>query len=771
MYKNIDEKLQFTDRLKAVEKDIRARLKPQGVREGTHIEPIPTNGMNPFADVFEEMPDAPYVITLAHAIVRSWLCMPCVIYPNEAVVGITRASFPIMEHFSWGIEVYDWLVEKTHGFENVEAEKARIDALRSRMEPLSLGHMIQAGEEKIGVEKYRELDRTGMFWAGGFQGHTLPNYVTLLTNGLDGMLEIIDKYAAINVKDQETADFYEANRIIARGMIAHLEKYAAYAKDLAAAETDATQKRYYEEIAENCAYVAHNKPKTLYQAVQLAWILSLWDWVDCIGRIDQFFLPFYEYSKEHGDVISVEESVTSFMFKIWECGSHNSTLGGCHPEDGTDATNELSYLFLQVLRNIHDSHPRMVVRVAEDTPKELTDLMIKIWSEGMCDPTVVSDTTVIPGLLNYGVTLEDARNYATLGCQEIEIPGKCNTGCEDGSFNLAKVFEIAMLGGKSPANPEYQLGPVTKTFVECETFEEFYENFKTQLRYFTEIHLFLCRKGQECRAANHAKLLKGLFTDGCLEKGIPHDAGGPIYGYGVVETAGLAATADSMMAIKKLVFDEKRISKEALVAMLKANFEGYERERQMLLNGVPKFGNDNAEVDALAVDILDFYWTEIGKYETGRGGVYTGACSLLTGGIGYGHTMGALPDGRRAGEPLGNTMGPRPGADSNGLTAMLNSVAKLPMKKGVGGTTLNVILTTKMLATPELRRNVSNTIRSFLANGGCMAQITTANKDDLIDAKCCPERHGDLTVRVGGFSIQFVQLDGEEQDEIISRYV
>ena len=120
---------------------------------------------------------------------------------------------------------------------------------------------------------------------------------------------------------------------------------------------------------------------------------------------------------------------------------------------------------------------------------------------------------------------------------------------------------------------------------------------------------------------------------------------------------------------------------------------------------------------------------------------------------------------------LFRSMGPRPGADSNGLTAMLNSVAKLPMKKGVGGTTLNVILTTKMLATPELRRNVSNTIRSFLANGGCMAQITTANKDDLIDAKCCPERHGDLTVRVGGYSIQFVQMDAISQDEIISRYV
>ncbi len=774
MYKNIDEKLQFTDRFKKVEKGVRARLRPRAPREFTTIDPIPTNGKNPFADVFEEMPDAPYVIALAHAIVRSWLDMPCVIYPHEAVVGITRPTYPIMEHFSWGIQFHDNEINATHGFateEAVQAEKARIDSLRERMTPLPFSHVDNAGIELLGKEHFDELERLGMFWAGGYQGHTLPNYVTLLTNGLDGMLEIIDKYAAINVKDQETADFYEANRILARGMIAHLEKYASYATELAAVETDPTQKRYYEEISANCAFVAHNKPKTLYQAVQLAWILSLWDWVDCIGRVDQFFLPFYEYSREHGDIISPEESITSFMFKIWECGSHNSTLSGCHPEDGKDATNDLSYLFLQVLRNIHDSHPRMVVRIAEDTPVELTDLMIKIWSEGMCDPTVVSDATVIPGLLKLGVTLEDARNYATLGCQEIEIPGKCNTGCEDGSFNLAKVLEIAMLGGKSPANPAYQLGPVTKAFEECETFEEFFEGYVEQLKYFNKIHLYLCRKGQECRAANHAKLLKGLFTDGCLEKGIPHDAGGPIYGYGVIETAGLAATANSMMAIKKYIYTEKTLTKEQLVTMLKANFEGFERERQMLLNGAPKFGNDNAEVDALATRILDLYWTEIGKYETGRGGVYTGACSLLQGGITYGNTMGALPDGCHAGEPLGNTMGPRPGTDKSGLTAMLSSVAKLPMEKGVGGTTLNVILTTKMLATAELRRSVSNTLRSFLANGGCMAQITTANKDDLIDAKCHPERHGDLTVRVGGYSIQFVQMNSVSQDEIISRYV
>lgn len=769
MYRDTESKLQFTPRMQVVEKDIRARLRLRNDRELTYIEPIALDGRNPFADVFEEMPDAPYVIALAHAIVRSWLDMPCLIYPQEAVVGITRPTYPIIEHFSWGIQFRKEKVTAENGYPDTELD--RIQRLRRRMTPLDMRHLDNAGIELLGKETYDILVKEKMYWAGGYQGHTLPNYVTLLENGLDGMLEIIDRYAAQNTRDQETADFYEANRILVRGMIAHLERYSDYARQLSETESDEAQRLFYRQIAENCAYVAHNKPKTLYHAVQLAWILSLWDWVDCIGRADQFFLPFYKYSVANGDVITPEESITSFMFKIFECGAHNVTLGGCHPEDGTDATNDLSYLFLQVLRNIHNTHPRICVRISKDTPQALTDLILKIWSEGMCDPSVVSDTLVIPGLLDVGVTLEDARNYATLGCQEIEVPGKSNTGCEDGSLNLAKVLEIAMGGGKATKTENFQLGPVTKSFLECETFEELLESYTTQMRYFTKIHCYLCSKGQEIRAANHSKLLKGIFTDGCLEKGLSHDAGGPIYGYGLIETAGLAAVADSLMAIKKLVYEEKRLSRQELADALQTNFEGRERLRQMLLNAAPKFGNDDPQVDALAARLLEDYWQEIGKYPTGRGGTYIGGCSLLTAGITYGKTMGALPDGRRAGEPLGNSMGPRPGADTHGLTAMLASVAKLPLHLGVGGTTLNVILTTKMLATPQLRSSISATLRSFLENGGCMAQINTANKDDLLDAKIHPERHGDLTVRVGGYSIQFVQLNSVAQDEIISRYV
>lgn len=765
-YTMIDEKLQFTERTKLIKENILTRLRPRNDREGTHIEPIPSGNRNPFADVFEANPDAPYVINLANSIVKSWIDTPCLIYPHESVVGITRPTYPISEHFSWGICFDDWCIDEK-GYP--KSEHDRINALKEKMTPMAHGRVDKFGIEKWG-DDYRQVCNEGMFWAGGYQGHTIPNYVTLLQNGLDGMLEKIDFWAKLNVKDQDSADFYEANRIIVRGMSAFLQKYADYAAELYEKETDPVQKRYYKEISENCAFVAHNKPVTLYNAVQLMWCLSLWDWVDCLGRVDQYLLPFYQYSCEHGDVIPVEESIASIIFKIWECGAHNVTLSGCKPEDGSDATNDLTFLILQVLRNIHDTHPRICVRIREDVQPELMNLIVKIWSEGMSDPSIISDTLVIPGLQRIHVPIQDARDFATLGCQEIEIPGKSNTGCEDGSFNVAKVFEIAMLGGKAPRNPDYQFAVKTKPFVECETFEEFFGEFAKQLAYFTEMHTYLCSRGQECRAANHAKLVKGVFTDGVLESGKNHDDGGPVYGYGVIETAGVAAVADSLTSIKKLVFDEKKISKEKLMEMLKADFSGFERERQMLLNAVPKFGNDNDEADEMAARVLNLYWDEIAKYKSIRGGVYTGACSLLTSGIGYGHSTGALPDGRHAGEPLGNTMGPRPGADHSGVTAMLSSVSKLPLYKGVGGTTLNVILTTKMLATEAQRNNIAAVIKNYMASGGQMAQITTANLEDLLDAKVHPERHGDLIVRVGGYSIQFVQLGSETQDEIISRY-
>ena len=764
--RDCEEKLVLTHRMEKVHENILPRLRKRDLREDTYINEVDTEGKNPFLDVFLEMKDEPYVIKLAHAIVRSWMVTPLVIHPGEAVVGIFRPIYPLMEHFSWGIRNYGFVLEECS-----EDPKVLSDIVKAynAMTPLDWDHVVRSGSVLLGEEKYEALMADEMFHAGGYQGHTVPGYPLLLELGLDGVLHKIDRYAAVHTQ-QSQQQMYEACRIIIRGMSEYLENYSREAARLAATETDPEQRTYYLQIAENCEAVAHRKPQTLYQAVQLVWCLCLWDWVDCMGRMDQYLYPFYERSLREPDPISTEEAIASLMFKLWENGSHNITLAGAKTESGADACNDLTFLILQILRRIHDTHPRVSVRIRENQPKELMDLIVRMWSEGMSDPTVVSDPTVIPGLQAIGVTERDARDYTILGCQEIEIPGKSNTGCEDGTFNVAKVFEYAVSGGKSVRNPEMQIGPKTKPLAECESFEEFYQGFEEQIRYFTKIFLFLCDRGQEVRAANWSKLVKTPFTEGCLEKGVAHDAGGPIYNYGVVETAGIAATADSMTAIAKLVFEEKRIAPDRLCQALKANFAGYEPERQMLLNLVPKFGNDDEMADSMARRVLSTFWDEIGKYQSVRGGVYTGACSLLQGGIYYGGTMGAMPDGRFAGEPLGNSMGPRPGADRNGVTSMLSSVAKLPLHKGVGGTTLNVILTTKLLADREQREKVSALLRAYLMHGGQMAQVTSANLDELLDAQVHPERHGDLIVRVGGFSIQFVQLDERAQKEIISRY-
>jgi len=764
-YKSLTEKIMLSPRMQSLMEQIRPRLRPQGTREGTHTSPIEAEGKNPFLDEFAEHPDRPYVINLANAIVRSWMIMPVIIFPHEAIVGITRPDYPLIEHFSWGIRDSRKSLCKLDGLSPEE-----IDKYEKLLEPLTYDHQIKEHIRLFGEEGYKAFRSDVVFDAGGYQGHTVPSYDRLLENGLDGMLSLIDRWAKKNVRDEESANFYEAIRIVIRGMSRFLETYAAQAEKLAAAESDSLQKGYYEAIAANCAFVAHKKPETLYQAVQLMWALSLWDWVDCVGRIDQYLYPFYEKALREGDVISAEDSVVSIIFKLWENGCHNLTLSGVRPEDGTDATTELTYLILQILRVMHDTHPRMSLRIHEGTPDELLQLAVTIWSEGMSDPSVVSDKTVIRGLERIGVPTVDARNYTMLGCQEIEIPGMSNFGCEDGKFNVAKMLEYALYNGRSTSMPEIQLGPKTGAFTEFETFEDFFAAFETQLRFFVERFCALCNSGQKIRAANYAKLVKTPFTLGCLETGTPHDAGGPIYNYGVVETIGFSATADSMTAIKKLVFEEKKISRETLLKALQSNFDGYEKERQMLLNKAPKFGNDDAEADEMAVRVLNLFWDECAKYTSIRGDVFTGACSLLGGGVSYGKFVGALPDGRFAGEPLGNSIGPRPGADKNGLSAMLSSVAKLPLEKGVGGTTLNVILTTKLLSNPALRERIAATIRSYLLKGGQMAQITTANREELIDAQKYPERHGDLIVRIGGFSVQFVQLNKPAQDEIISRY-
>ena len=760
-YYKTDKKIELSDRVRKIADAVKKRSKPWDDREMTRTGPE-GDGKTPFLSAFESHPDEPYIICLALGIVDSWTESEPLIYGEDILVGTQRPKRPLKEHFSWGIQYdADALGQAAYKDRREELEK-RIEAQKKRLFPLDSHHLTDEAKRIFGRENMASINR--LFAAGGYQGHTVPDYFKLLRLGIGGTHEEIRKYEC-NTSDEKKLLLYRAMHIILDGMTSYALLYAEKAEKLA--ERDPGDADRLKKIAENCRYVSVNRPRTLYQAAQLMWFYSLWDWADCIGRFDQYMYPFYENGD--GGEYPKEDITAALFLKFSEHGVHNIPLGGVDPSDGNDATNELSYLMLQTGRALHSVHPRMVIRIDNGTPVSFLDLAVKMWSEGMSDPTVVSDELVIAGLRDYGVSLYDARSYTTLGCQEIEIPGKSNFGCEDGLFNLAKVFEYTLNDGCDRFDG-HRIGLATGYVTDYESIDQLWDSFVKQTKYLLKPFIDLCNKGQEIRSANVSKLVKSIYTDDCISRGMHLDEGGAVYNYGVIETAGASAVADSFAAMDKLVFREKKISKKTLKDALDADFKGYERERQMLLNCAPKYGNDDDLPDGYMKRILRMFWKEAGKYRSVRGGVFTGACSLLGSGITFGRGTWAMPDGRHAGEELGNTIGPRTGADKCGLTAMLNSVMKLPLKLGMGGTTVNALIPTDMMDTEGSRAKIRDIITVYMKNGGQMAQITTARKEDMIDAKLHPEKHGDLIVRVGGYSAPFTELDGMLQDEIIKRY-
>lgn len=762
-----NEKYVFTESMRRIFDAIPAREVPNRVKEMSWTN-TNLDGKTPFLDAFEEYAGEPYVVKLAHAIVRSWLVTEKKIYPGDMVVGVTRPMREAHEHFSWGIVGQIWSDE----VKNSDAYRECYDEIYKRFEKLYLSdeQTMQQGkfDDKLNP-RWEEIfgkgtETGGLMWVGGYQGHTVPSYPLLLTLGIGGAREKVKKYMKVYEGDEKKQELYRAMLIILDGLRDFTLAYAAEAERMAA-EFPADE-TLYKTVAENCKAISENAPETLGEACQLMWFYCLWDWCDCVGRADQYLYPFYEKCVREEGRERAEEYIAALWFKLFENGIHNVTLAGVK-RDGTDATNELTYLMLQICRTAHKTHPRVSVRFHENSPRDLMDLVVRMWSEGMSDPTVASDKNAIEGLTEYGVPVEDARDYTILGCQEIEIPGKSNFGCEDGNMNLAKIFEYTINDG---CNREGQrVGLPTGYLTDYDSVEDLFEAYCRQISYFVPIWAELTNYGVDVRAANVAKLVKSIFTEACVERGLNLDDGGSIYNYGVIETAGSAAVGDSFTAIEDVVFNRHLMTMETLRAALDANFEGYEKERKALLSA-PKFGNDDDRADEWCRRVLDFFWSEVGKYKSRRGDVFTGACSLLESGIDLGKWTWAMPDGRRAGEPLSNTIGPREGNDVSGVTAMLRSVCKLPLKKGVGGTTLNVLFPAGTMTTEGDRKAVADAMRAFTLNGGQLAQITTADLEAMRDAQVHPECHRDLIVRIGGFSIEFVQLNREVQNEVISRY-
>jgi len=499
--------------------------------------------------------------------------------------------------------------------------------------------------------------------------------------------------------------------------------------------------------------------------------------------MDQYLYPYYKRDMDEGRLTKEEaiDLLECFRVKMstlrlfndihyheivsGEAQYHNVTLGGQTP-DGEDATNELSYLFLEAASRTRTPHPTLSISSHEKLPEDFALKGLELVRAGLGFPAFFNDKSSIPWLLSLGATLEEARNYCLGGCVSHIVSGQASP-MEAFFFNLPKCLELALHNGFDPRT-EKQLGPKTGEFADLKTFDALVDAFKTQVKYFSEQGAAIINEQRIVRSEVTPTMLSSAFTDDCIRNGKSCTGGGAHHVVLMQVGVGMIDVADSLAAIKKCVLEENKISKQGLLEALSLNFEGKEEVRRILLTA-PKYGNDDDGVDKIAADLYAWWWRMVSNLDAPYGVKYTPAPYSVSAHGAAGKRVGALPSGRLAWTALADgSMSPSPGVDTNGPTAVVNSAGKIDQTP-LFGTLLNLKFHPSALKTREDLKKLHALIKTYFGDGGKHVQFNVVNKKMLLQAQDQPANHKDLIVRVAGYSAFFAELDKSAQDDIISR--
>jgi pyruvate formate-lyase/glycerol dehydratase family glycyl radical enzyme len=619
------------------------------------------------------------------------------------------------------------------------------------------------------------------------------DFAKVINSGLNKILEEAEKELKstrfTSADSVKKAHFLKSVIIAHKAIIRFANRFADLAKEMAAEEKDRTRKKELEKIAETCRWVPANPARTLYEAIQSFWFMFLMI-TPCTtaaaGRFDQYIYPFYKKDIEEGRF--TDEQVVELLMCLrikdmqWNRTSgrinrqknagmakwHNWTIGGV-TSDGQDATNELSYLILEAARKLQTPHHTITVRVHEGTPEALMLKALEVVRTGIGMPAFISDKSYIEYLLSQGVPLSLARDYIMSGCLDVNIVGQSRI-VSYGMFIVPLVFDIFMHNGIDP-NTHNQLGPQTGEPEDFDSFDDLLRAFKEQLAYF--MGLAAERNNVEMQVARElypdpvrSSLMVNAIREGkdLLDRTVPFENGA------VLNPIGMINVVDSLAAIKKLVFDEKKATMKELKAALAANWQGkeYEKIRKMCLSA-PKYGNDDDYVDSIAKELYQFWAETTVTFDTIYGGKHKPTAISISSQWPGGALTGATPDGRYAGECLADgTMSPMRGMDTRGPTAVIKSALSIDQVP-YQATLMNMKFHPSALKSTEDMKKLSDLIRTYFSFGGKHIQFNVVNKETLLDAQKHPENHRDLVVRVAGYSAYFVQLGKVVQDEIIGR--
>lgn len=621
-------------------------------------------------------------------------------------------------------------------------------------------------------------------------------------NGLDPIIkEAEEELKSLKLLNQDAVEkkyFLESVILVLKAVIQFAERYADAAEALAENEKDPQRKKELERIAEACRWVPANPARNFYEAMQSLWfnqILFTPASTHNLGRFDQYMYPFYRRDMDNG-MISDEEVLDLLCELRIKCmkpeniklssakrSQHvgfakwrNMTIGGVKP-DGTDATNELTYLALEAANRLRITHHTISLRVHEKTPEELMVKALEVVKTGIGMPAIALDKSFIEYLTSGGIPVESARNYHLAGCLDPAIPGKASF-LGGGFFVVPRVLEVFMNGGVDPKTG-LDAGPYKTNIEDLKTFEEYYTGFKDFMAHFISLwheHSALLGYSRGLNGYYDAvEILETALVHDGIEMGKPLSGRDPVPPYdfrAIMVPVGTINVADSLAAVKMLVFDEKKITMKQLKQALAKNWEGGEEIRKMCLQA-PKYGNDDDYVDSIASDLYKFIIEEEAKYQTVRrpvGGKIKGVggasiSSMWAGGA----ITGATPDGRLAGTTLADgTVSPSQGKDTHGPTALLKSASKIDQAM-CSSALLNVKLHNSALTNTEDLKKLGMLIDTYSDIGGKWIQFNVVGKEKLLDAQKTPENYQDLIVRVAGYSAYFVELGKGVQDDIIGR--
>lgn len=696
------------------------------------------------------------------------------IAPGELVVGYNFADKPYYESFIPNRNEKDFQILRDSEIPEADIEECLNASEEVRnwnfLSGVHLGKKIPLVPTEVELDAFNDRAALGRCISSN---HSVIGYEDVLKLGFEGIYKKIENFEQKN----GGGSIYDAMKRVCKASGIIGEKYAEEAKRLLATEEFSEESAYAKEdlelIAEVCSRVPRYPATSFREAVQALWFAHLLNtWEDTVnanslGRLDQILYPYYKEDLEKG-VITKEQAfelICCLWLKLYrDYDVQQSCVGGTNP-DGSSAVNELSYMMLDATERL-DFVRCLSVRFSSKSEKEFVKRALEVVGhvqKGV--PFFFNDDVMIPALISKGIAEEDAYGYTQLGCVETLIPGKTNPHAVSGEANFLKAIEYVLCDGHGMKNPEIACGVKTGDLEQFDTYEKFYEAIVKQVDHVLDITCSMVRKHTD--TVNAPKPYKSMLTEGCMESGRDFNKEGALYDYYQIMFEGVPNLADSLAVIKKFVYDEKKYTLAQLKEILEQDFPD-EAVRVAFVNKAPKFGNDIDEVDNIAVELVDHACDVLEELSHKYGMSFHAQPFTFLWMIDQGRQTAASPDGRRCGEILAYSVSPMQGRDFNGLTAVLNSIAKFPTKR-TPGTTSAIVEVDPKLFTDKNIGILADILLAGAAKGLSNVQFNTIDADTLIDAKAHPEKYNNLAVRVSGFSQKFNLLSPELQEHIIGR--